>query len=321
MRTILSIVTIVFLSFSFSSCDKIDDPFPKDLGNSLTISAADSATLDINTEYIVDPSLNISTVTALLELIKSNTWGDTLKGPDNSTQRFIVLEEFTGHKCIFCPLGTREIIRLDGLLGDQLIPIAIHAGDFAKPEVGTNKYTTDFRPEGGHGETYLTTFNPGNAYPRGMVSRLGGTSKSANSWEPDINLIKNAVPLATIKLTNYYSSASNLLRINIEIIWQSSSSENYNLQVMVLEDHIIDWQKDMALEISNYDHRHVLRKVVNDTFGKSLKAAFAGSVEKIEYILPLDPNWKATDIESVVYIFNSDVTSYEVMQANAAYIE
>lgn len=320
MKTYLYIAISFLIIFAISSCDKVNDPYPEELGNSIKIDASDSTKLDLNTEYITDPALNISSSAGLIQLIDNNSW-DTISGPDNSNQRFIILEEFTGHKCIFCPLGTREIVRLDGLLGDTLIPIAIHAGDFAKPDIGATKFTTDLRPQGGHGETYLTTFNPGNAYPRGMVSRLGGSSKSANSWEPDINSIKNVVPLAAIKLSNYYSSASNLLRINIEVIWRSSLSESYNLQVMVLEDHIIDWQKDMALEISDYDHRHVLRKVVNDTFGKALKTANAGSVEKIEYILPLDPNWKALDIESVVYIFNSNVTSYEVIQANAAHIE
>ena len=306
------IVSIFFLlSLVITSCDKVDDPFPKDLGNSIS--------LDGNTEYITEPGLNINSADQLLELLNSNTW-DSLDGYDNSNKRFIVLEEFTGHKCIFCPLGTREIIRLDGIHGDQLIPVAIHAGDFAKPEASGSKYTTDLRPTGNHGEVYLNTFNPGNAYPRGMVSRLGAISKSANSWEPDINSIKDDQSAAVIKLRNYYAAASNLLRIDAEIEWLQTLPENYHLQVMVLEDHIIDWQKDGSQEVSNYDHRHVLRKVVNDTFGKALKAATQGEKEKIQYILTLDPTWKAGDMESVVYIFNNDPNSYEVIQANAAHV-
>lgn len=300
----------LLLLIGLASCDKIDDPIPKEIGTEIVYNG---------TTYIVDPILEVGNTQGLLSLIDNTTWTEVI-GPDNSSQRFIVLEEFTGHKCLNCPIGTREVVRLDDKFGDQLIPIAIHAGDFAKPLVNETKYTTDHRPAGGHGETYSKTFNPGDAYPRGMVSRIGGIVSTVNSWEGNINAIKDDAPIAKIDLKNYYSESSNLLRIDIALEWLQSNAKIYNLQVMVVEDHIIDWQLDISVDVENYDHRHVLRKIVNDTWGKSLNATVQGEAQKIQYILPLDPSWKSVDLESVVFIFDNTGTS-EIIQANAAHVK
>jgi len=316
MKKLIYILVPTVFAF-LSSCDEIDDPIPANLGQVSNIG---------NVQFISDPSLGLSDSAALAQFIDTTNWIEHTS-PDNSAQKFIILEEFTGHTCQNCPLGTREIIRLDGKLKDTLIPIAIHAGSFARNDPGGSKYFTDFRVEGDHGEDYSTLFNPGNAYPRGMVARLGGAVRSVAQWSEDINSIKNEAPAASLKLTNYYDTAGSVIRANIEIEWLQTLPDQYNLQVFVMEDHIIDWQKDDTdprLDIPDYDHRHVLRKVVNDTFGKSLKAAVSGEKETIQYIFPFTEALVAgneENIEVVAFIFNSDPSSYEVIQANTAHIK
>ncbi len=298
-------------SILISACDKIDNPIPSDATQS--IGGGD-------VEFIPEPSLGLDDSTKVLAFINNGTWTEK-KAADNSSQKFIVLEEFTGHECIFCPAGTREILRLDELFGDQLIPVGIHAGGFARPRSSGTKYRTDFRVDGNHGEDYLAAFNPGNAYPRGMVNRKGGNSTGSSQWGIDINAIKDDAPIASLKLTNYLDEAAGNLRVNLEIEWLQASTESYKLQLYLVEDHIIDWQKDGSDEISDYDHRHVLRQVVNNTFGKTLKPVAVGETETIEYILPVNSAWKKEDLESVAFIFNADPASYEVVQGNAAHIK
>lgn len=305
------IISLFVGSLLFAACDQIENPIPKDATQS--IGGGD-------VEFIPETSLGLDDSTKILDFIANGNWTE-IEAPDNSAQKFIVLEEFTGHECIFCPAGTREIIRLDDIFGDQLIPVGIHAGGFARPRSSGSKYRTDFRVDGEHGEDYLLEFNPGNAYPRGMVNRKGRNSTGSSQWGIDINSIKDDTPIASLKLTNYFDESAEVLRVNLEIEWLQSSTEEFNLQLYLVEDHIIDWQKDGSNELSDYDHRHVLRQVVNGTFGKPLEAATAGEVEKIEYILPVNTAWKRDDLESVAFIFNRDPSSYEVVQANAAYIK
>ena len=304
-----------FITFLWA-CDKVDDPIPSNIGETVE---------NQGTSYILDKSFGVGNVSQLINFLDNNNWSDTVNAPDNSAQRFITLEEFTGHTCQFCPIGTRELTRLKGIYGNQLIPIGIHAGGFAVPKEGP-KYTTDFRVDGGHGEIYVQEFNQADAYPRGIVSRLGDIAKSQNEWNKDIKSIKDLAPSVILKMTNYYDPVNKIIRSNLEITWLKSLTEEYNLQVFVLEDHIIDWQLDATTnpnDIPDYDHRHVLRKVVNDTYGKTLSAAELGTTETIQYIFPFTENLvpdNDKNIEVVAFIFNSDPSSLEVIQANAAHI-
>lgn len=312
---LLSIVSL----FLFWSCDKIDNPIPEGLGNTIR--------LDSNIEYIVDPSLNITTASELENLLANSNWGDSIVSPNNSTQRFIVIEEFTGHTCINCIPGTKEIVRLDSIYGDQLIPIGIHAGTFA--ELRPPKYIVDFRPPSGFGETIFDEFNPEKANPRGVVNRqttAAGNAKSLSEWSKDIKLVENDAPVASLQIKNFFDSSAKILRTNLEIEWLVTRPESYNVQLQVLEDHIIAYQKDAQdprIDIPDYDHRHVLRKFVNGERGKQLDTANVNSTEIIEYIYPmietLQPN-NNKNVEVVAFIYFQDGGTTEIVQGNAAYI-
>jgi len=292
------------------SCDKIDDPIPAGAGTSVSAG---------NIEFIVDPSLGINSSDSLTAFIASKSW-DSTSSVDNSSQRFIVLEEFTGHTCKECPDGAREIDRLSGVYGNQLIAVAIHASNFAVPLPSGNKFRTDFRVAGGHGETYVSDLNI-SAFPQGVVSRTTPNGRRIAQWETDILAIKDDVPLASLQIKNYYATTDTLVRIELEIEWKQTLSESYNIQVDLVENNIVDWQLDGAMQVSNYNHKHVLRKVVNDAFGKALKSAVAGEKETIQYITTFNSNWKVDDMEVVAFVFNSDPNSYEIIQGNSAHIK
>jgi len=106
MKKTIIIILICTLLFS---CDKIDGPF-----------AEISNELEVTAEF---PSLDLSTV-----------------------YRKILFEEYTGHLCTNCPTGHQKLEELIEIYGDTLIPICIHAGDFAKP---TNELPEDFRTNAG----------------------------------------------------------------------------------------------------------------------------------------------------------------------------
>lgn len=312
MKEKIKIYGIFLFILAFIACDEIEDPFPEGAGNSLD--------LGDGIEYVIDPELNIFTADELRDFLANNAW-DSVVAPDNSNQRFVTLEEFTGHTCINCSIGTKEVVRLKGVLGDQLVPIAIHSGQFAAPKENDTMYTTDHRVDGGHGEKYQQTFNPGDEYPRGIVNRNGGLVSGVFDWEGQINAVKDQVPDVKIDLVNYFDSSINVLRIDVNLEWFVTLSENYSLQVMVTEDNIIDWQYDLGVDKPNYNHRFVLRKVVNGTWGKDLDPAVSGESQRIQYIIPVDTSWKREDLSTAVYIYNSNTNSYEVIQANSAGIE
>lgn len=305
------IVFVLFsLSVGFLACDTIDDPIPKDVG-------ADIVYNDIT--YVVDPALDIGNINALTDLIENNSWSE-INGGDNSSRRFIVLEEFTGHQCVFCPEGSKELLRLDSIYQEQLIPVSIHAGGFAEPSAG--KYETDYRVLP-HSNVYQNEFEVGSAgYPAGLVSREGATVEGRDNWGIIIQNLIGTSPLAELRLKNYYNSDLNVVRVNLVLIFDQTPSREFNLQLFVTEDHIRDWQKDFVKgDIENYDHRYVLRKVVNGTFGRSLENVEAGEEINFEYIFPLEASWNPDQVETIAFIFDSDPASYEVIQGNSARIK
>ncbi|MFT6165405.1 MAG: hypothetical protein ACJAV5_000346 [Vicingaceae bacterium] len=306
-------ISLILLFFTvLFACDKIDDPIPA--------TAGDTFELDGDTEFIVDPTLNIDNADALLDFISNRTW-DTVTSPDNSLQRFAVLEEFTGHTCNNCPDGARRIEQLVGVYGDQLIPIAIHASNqFAVPYTTGDKYRSDHRVEGGHGEIYLNDLNIG-ALPQGIVSRSTRRGSQINQWESDFLAIKDDRPIASLKINSFYSGSDTLVRVQIEVEWLIASTETYNLQLHLLESNIIDWQMDGALDVPDYNHKHMLRKVVNGTYGKELKPVAVGEIEKIQYITTFKSAFKPDNMEVVAFVFNSDPSSYEIIQGNAVHLK
>lgn len=303
-------ISSIFLGMLFiTACEKVEDPFPVNIGQSIFYQ---------NTEYIVDKDFGLGNSTQLVNFLDQYSWTEE-SCPDNRNERFVVLEEFTGHKCKFCPDGTREILRLDTIYKEKLIPVAIHAGSFANPfPRSSGSYYTDFRVKGGHGGEYLNTFGV-SSYPSGIVSRVNNAQVYSDAqWEAQINNIVNSSPIAQLMITNFYNVSERIVRIQIDIEWLSSASDEFNLQLYLAEDHIIDWQLDGNTDVPDYDHRHVLRKVVNGTWGKSIGQAVQGETISIQYITRVDADWKANDMESIAFIYKND--GYEVMQANAAYI-
>lgn len=308
---------ILIFIFTIFGCDKIDDPIPSDLGTSIAFGEG--------VEFIPSPELGLTDSASIRNFIDSNVW-TLVQGADNSTRRFIILEEFTGHKCTSCPKGTREILRLQDRFKEQLIPVGIHTGQFAKPNApGSFMYTTDFRIKSSDGSNE----DVGKAYsdrfvvdgnPRGVVSRIG-TVEPETAWESSIEAILGDQPKAKLDITNYYDSINHVVRSQIDIEWLESLSEGYNLQLYAIEGKIFDWQLDGPLDDPDYEHKFVLRKIVNGTFGKSLKPANLGDEEKIQYIFSLDNNWVGKNMEVVAFIFNNDQTVNEVIQANSAFLQ
>ena len=60
--------------------------------------------------------------------------------PAATLERNVLIEDFTGQRCIFCPKATESITELQATYGaDKLIAVAIHAGPLAVKPTATFK--------------------------------------------------------------------------------------------------------------------------------------------------------------------------------------
>lgn len=238
------------------------------------------------------------------------------QGPSTTLKRRIVIEEFTGQKCQACPAGAREIERLVGVYGDQIIPVAIHAGNFAEPPFAPDDFTTQA------GDDLLSAFSIA-AWPAGILSRINNaTIYLPTQWEGEFSPLLDDEPIVDITITNTFNSSTRDVAIQVDTEWlvDGEVSTNYKLQVFVIEDHIIAYQLDGPNNVPNYDHRHMLRGAVNTSFGTAVPITTAGTTDTQNFNFTLNAIWKESDCEVVAFLYKEG-PNYEVMQANIEHVQ
>jgi hypothetical protein len=241
-------------------------------------------------------------------------------GDTTVVKRRVLIEEFTGHYCTNCPQGAVEAHRLDSVYGEQVIPVSIHSDPtFAVPHTGSGSYETDFRTP--DGDIYYSTFGV-NGIPKALISRLdGGSVSSLGQWESKVLSIIDTSPLAEVTIETSYNTTTRQVTANIKTEWLlNGGSDNYRLQVYLIEDHITDWQLNNGVDIPNYDHRHVLRAVINTTWGEAISSSTQGSKDNKSYTYTLAGNWNEDNCEIVAFVYKES-PNYEVIQANIHHVK
>jgi len=285
---LLSILTLLI----FTSCDKIDNPIPQDVTS-----------------------------------VDGINWDDSLYVKSNPNIRKILIEEFTGHLCTYCPDGAREIDRLVDLYGSQIIPLSFHAGSFADVPAGGNgfdangdgimDYTTNFKTVSG--AAYYSTFGVASN-PAATVSRINNaTITGLAQWDADIQTIMNNTPQVSIELSTQYDDSTRIVKATVNTEWLSSVTGDYNLQLYLVQDSVVDWQLDNSTHKPLYIHRHVFRKVLNGTWGSPIASTNIGDIDKQVHAIELDANWKKENCIVIAHIYKAG-PSYEVLQAEELHI-
>lgn len=195
-------------------------------------------------------SENPYTIRYILDGETSSVYEGVIRDLAFQTTKRVVLEEYTGRDCQFCPLGMAAIERLESLYGESLIPVALHAYNGSDPK-GANILG------------YAASVFQGNtAAPSGRINRrpdftspmASDTNKkyhmtaselppgAANLWQDelvtefgenailDVDAHANAAHPGFINYTVKVKPALNLTDQNIRVLG------------VVLEDNIVDSQ-------------------------------------------------------------------------------
>lgn len=293
-------ILIYVIVFSFSSCDVIEG--------------------DYMNSGIVDP-------------IDSNT-----------VVKKVLIEDFTGHRCPNCPSAAEELAALQDFYGDKVIGIAIHPSSqaFSTPSpLNSSSYTYDFRTE--FGDNFDDVFGMTDAgLPVGMVNRMGyniNHQLSKEEWAAVVQTELDKVPIFRISVSSDILNGQGIISVNIESL--EDLNESYNVVVCLTENNIIEWQTDnTAGDINDYEHNHVLRTILNSSFGETIGNNFTeGDVWEKNYSVNITDlenqnedyslntlfmgngnckNWEEENMEIVVYVYNT--ASYEIVQVEQIHL-
>ncbi|MCX6283049.1 MAG: Omp28-related outer membrane protein [Bacteroidetes bacterium] len=195
---------------------------------------------------------------------------------DTTNKPFVLLEEYTGHKCNNCPLATQKAHKLADYYLGKVIIMEVHATSLADPDP---KYTLDLRtPEGAQ---WCTDFSIGYV-PRALINRsqVGGSYPvNSDQWAAAIE-IQMAKPVKTgISARSTYNSDTKEITANVTVRFKRKLTSSAGINLYILEDSIAGLQsnKDTAAgttpEINPYYFNETFRASMNGTYGEQLTAS------------------------------------------------
>jgi hypothetical protein len=281
---------IVFL---FASCDKVTEPYR-------------TKVIVENTDTVACPVPEFSEVTSYV--------------------KHVLLEDYTGHFCVNCPRAAVIAHNLKEEYGDQVILMAVHAGDFAKPGDASGSYSYDFRtPAGTEWDNHFGIGAEGN--PNGMVNRrkIGSTYVIAPSdWGGAVSSMLAEEALLDIQVINDYTPGEKKLCTHIRTQFRQAIDKNLKLVLAITEDSIVAAQRNndptvgATPEILNYVHMHVLRGTLTSTWGTDIAATGSEYPESVikSYRFEFNENWIPENCHVVAFVYDAD--TYEVLQASEA---
>lgn len=222
----------------------------------------------------------------------------------NTIQKVLV-EDFTGHKCGFCPKAHEELTSLKNVYGAQLVPMAIHFGYYT--EVDAN-YPDDF--------TTPVADAIGNAFsviftPIGMVNRIEKSSSGKlfdyGEWDAKISQLISQNPKVGIALNADMVNNKIVAEIYVKAFEQVDTA--LKIQAFVTESHIISKQLYYGHDpevIENYEHNHVLRASLNGFWGENLTDVpfIQNQIVNKSMNYNIDPTWNTNNLSIIVMVYN-----------------
>lgn len=237
----------------------------------------------------------------------------------NAQMKNVVLEEYTGIHCGYCPDGHARAEQLNSDNPGRVSLINIHAGSFAVPAAGEPDFRTQF------GDS-LVALAGVTGYPSGTINRhifpkvdASKTALSRSVWASVAPEIWAQPSPVNIGFNSAFDTSSRLLTINVEAYYTSSSPQASNyMNVVLLENHVIGYQSDYANgNHTDYDHKHILRHMITGQWGDKINTTTKGSLfsETYTYTIPLE--WNADSCDVAVFITESQQEIYTGFTAKA----
>ena len=219
--------------------------------------------------------------------------------------RNVIIEEFTGRNCGFCPDGHVYAKKITDANPGRVWAVNVHCGYYS-PSTYPNLNTAA-------GATILSGLDGDMGFPSGVVNR---TTKSVgrNMWESYANQQLKQTAECNIGGQVLINEAARTATVNVEVYYtaNSASSENY-LTVMMLQDSILGSQSGGAefnpeqMIGGKYVHLHVLRDVVTPTWGDAIAPTTEGTLITRTYTYQIPeligtPNGVDVDLNNLLFL-------------------
>ncbi len=221
----------------------------------------------------------------------------------------VVLEEFTGIHCVYCPDGHAIAQSIQDAHPDRVSLINIHTGSFAAPGTGEPDFRTPFG-------NAIAAQSGLTGYPAGQVNRhvfpgrgmsSGSTAMGRGAWTQSANNILAMPSYVNIAVAADVDPQTNMMNIHVEAYYTADSPESTNLLNVVLIQNNTRGPQTGGNQGNNYNHMHRLVDMVTGQWGEEITPTTAGTFIERDYSYPMLPHnnnvpVEVGDVEIVVFM-------------------
>lgn len=239
--------------------------------------------------------------------------------PETPQQRRVLMEEFTGVSCPPCPNGHIKIAAIETQYPERFIAVGFSPFGVPQAEPVHNLSQYDFRTQ--EGTSLKGDFGVANL-PAAVIDRVeGGTGYTVDvlSWSSFVDT-RMAVPTkVNLHLSSVYNPGTREAEVTVRAHYTAGVSGKQVLTLLLLENNIVDAQKNGLNIDTFYNHKHVFRKMYTPYVGSPMIDSIAnkepGRVYERRFKIQVDQAWNPDNCKLVAYISNNEPGDKEVQQA------
>jgi hypothetical protein len=245
----------------------------------------------------------------LLFFTAFSTYAQTIVSTTPQNKK-VILEEFTGVNCQFCPSGHAIANTIKNANPADVFLINIHVGGFATPGTGQPDFRTSFG-------TAIANQSALTGYPAATVNRTAftglsqngatGTAMGRNNWTNASNQTRNQSSYVNVATTASINVNTRLLTVFVEAYYTGNSPVSSNrLNVALLQNNTLGPQTSGGLG-DNYPHQHRLVHMLTGQWGDTYSTTAAGTLvtRTYTYTIPAAYNnipAELGDLEIVAFV-------------------
>ena len=217
----------------------------------------------------------------------------------SSQNKKVVLEEYTGIYCGYCPDGHSRAQALKNQYPDDVFLINIHTGGYAIPNPAIND--PDFRTPFGQAIASQSNLT---GYPAGSVNRQyfpslasnGGTAMSRGDWSTAASQVLTQSAYVNVGVEATINVQNNELTVHVEGYYTGSSLVTTNkLNVVLTQNNTIGPQSGGGMG-SNYNHMHRLVHMITGQWGQVISTTSTGSFVDETFTYTIPPDYNGIDV-------------------------
>ena len=279
--------------------------------------------------YLIQKNYNMNRILLFLLLIcNSSSYAQTFVSttPENKN---IILEEFTGISCGYCPDGHKIGQQLHDNNPNDVFLINIHTGSYANPQGPGTDFNTSFG-------SAISNQSGTCGYPAGTVNRrdfttqgwnqtsqsgcVASTAMSRGNWTAAAQSMLSEPSPVNVGIQATVDLGSNTLTVDVEVYYTGTQTVSSNkLNVAIVQNNILGPQSGgssynpTAIDPATglYTHNHMLRHMLTGQWGESISNISQGTLYSNSYTwnipdqisgYPQSPRIDPTQLAIIAYV-------------------